>query len=126
MIMRITWGKVQPGMWPEYADAYRQTMEPISSGIQGLRGRWLAHDLDEADAGFAVSIWDSQADLDAYRSSELFEQQARPRSATTSSTSSAPTTARSTSSKTSGSPDAGAAHAPRQFRPQHATCRRSG
>ena len=75
MIMRITWGKVRPGMWPEYAEAYRQTMEPISSGIQGLRGRWLAHDLDEADAGFAVSIWDSQADLDAYRSSELFEQQ---------------------------------------------------
>ena len=75
MIMRITWGKVRPGMWPEYAEAYRQTMEPISSGIQGLRGRWLVHDLDEADAGFAVSIWDSQEDLDAYRDSELFEAQ---------------------------------------------------
>ncbi len=52
-------------------------MEPISSGIQGLRGRWLAHDRDEADAGFAVSIRNSQDDLDAYRTSELFEQEAQ-------------------------------------------------
>ncbi len=75
MIMRITWGKVRAGQWPEYAEAYRRTMEPLSGDIQGLRGRWLVHDLDEADAGFAVSIWDSRVDLDAYQSSELFEQQ---------------------------------------------------
>ena len=74
MIMRITWGKVQPGKWPEYAEAWRGTMEPISSDISRLRGRWLVHDLEEANAGFAVSIWDSMEDLDAYRSSEVFEQ----------------------------------------------------
>ena len=49
-------------------------MEPISADIGGLRGLRLVHDLQEADAGFAVSIWDSMEDLDAYRNSEVFEQ----------------------------------------------------
>ncbi len=75
MIMRITWGKVQPGKWGEYAEAYRQVMLPRSKDIQGLRGRWLVHDLDEPDAGFAVSIWDGMDDIEAYQASEIFEQE---------------------------------------------------
>ena len=75
MILRITWGRVRPGTWADYAEAYRETMLPRSGSIQGLRGRWLAHDLDDPDAGFAVSIWDSMDDIERYRSSEMFEQE---------------------------------------------------
>ena len=75
MIMRITWGKVQAGKWDEYRRAYEAVMLPRSRSIKGLRGRWLAQDRDDPDAGFAVSLWDSMEAIDAYRASPMFENE---------------------------------------------------
>ena len=40
MIMRITWGKLNPGTWDEFERVYKETL--AGKEIKGLRGRWLA------------------------------------------------------------------------------------
>jgi hypothetical protein len=45
MIMRMTWGKLRPGTWQEYEQAYHATVE--GQAIPGLRGRWLAQDVQD-------------------------------------------------------------------------------
>ena len=39
MIMRITWGKLRPGTWAAYEQAYHATV--AGKTVPGLRGRWL-------------------------------------------------------------------------------------
>lgn len=76
MIMRLTWGKLHPGTW----DAFEQAYKTMFAGKQtkGLRGRWLAQDTVDPDGGFAVSVWDSLEDLQAYEQSAFFQQEIRP------------------------------------------------
>lgn len=74
MIMRITWGKVHPGTWDEYERAYQSTVVEQSGNVEGLRARWLVQDRDDRDAGYAVSMWESQEHLQAYRDSDFFRQ----------------------------------------------------
>ena len=75
MIMRITWGKLAPGTWSEYEQTYNATVVAKSTNIKGLRGRWLAQDVQDHDAGYAVSLWDSQEDIEAYEQSDFFKQE---------------------------------------------------
>jgi heme-degrading monooxygenase HmoA len=75
MIMRITWGKLHPGKWSEYEQTYNATVIAKSTNIKGLRGRWLAQDVQVHDAGYAVSLWDSLDDMKAYEQSDFFKQQ---------------------------------------------------
>lgn len=76
MIMRITWGKLRSGSWQEFEQAYHNVV--VGKEVKGLRGRWLAQDLNDPDGGFSVSLWETQADMDAYEQSEVFQQQIRP------------------------------------------------
>lgn len=73
MIMRITWGKVHPGKWDEYEQVYRQAVVGQSKGIAGLVARWLVQDVEDHDAGYSVSIWDSAESLKAYEDSDLVQ-----------------------------------------------------
>jgi heme-degrading monooxygenase HmoA len=75
MIMRITWGRVHPGRWNEYEQTYRATVVAKSKNITGLRGRWLVQDVNDKDAGFAVSLWDSIEDMQAYEQSDFFKKE---------------------------------------------------
>jgi heme-degrading monooxygenase HmoA len=75
MIMRITWGKLQPGSWDGYEKTYRATVVAKGKNVKGLRGRWLAQDGQDRDAGFAVSLWDSMTDMQAYEQSELYQKE---------------------------------------------------
>ena len=76
MIMRITWGKLRAGCWPEYEQAYRAAV--ADKAVPGLRGRWLAHDVQDPDEGFAVSVWDSLEAMQAYEQSAVFKQEIQP------------------------------------------------
>lgn len=76
MIMRITWGKLRSGSWQEFEQAYHNVV--AGQAVKGLRGRWLAQDLNDPDGGFSVSLWETQADLQAYEQSEVFQNQIRP------------------------------------------------
>ena len=75
MIMRITWGKLRPGTWDEYEKTYRATVVAKGKNVKGLRGRWLAQDAQDKDTGFAVSLWDNQADMQAYEQSALYKEE---------------------------------------------------
>jgi heme-degrading monooxygenase HmoA len=70
MIMRITWGKLNPGTWNEFERMYKETL--VGKEIKGLRGRWLAQDATDPDGGFSVSLWETPEDLEAYEQSEAF------------------------------------------------------
>lgn len=76
MIMRITWGKLRPGTWQEFEQAYHNVV--AGKDAKGLRGRWLAQDCNDPDGGFSVSLWETQEDLQAYEQSDAFQQSIRP------------------------------------------------
>jgi heme-degrading monooxygenase HmoA len=70
MIMRITWGKLNPGTWDEFERVYKETL--AGKEIKGLRGRWLAQDASDPDGGFSLSLWETPEDLQADEQSEVF------------------------------------------------------
>ena len=78
MIMRITWGKIHPGKWSEFERTYKATVAARAQNVKGLRGRWLAQDATEKDAGYAVSLWESLADMQAYEQSALYKEVVAP------------------------------------------------
>ena len=78
MVIRITWGKLQPGKWDEFERTYNVTVVAKGKNVKGLRGRWLAQDATDADTGFAVSLWDSMADVQTYEQSALYKEIVAP------------------------------------------------
>ena len=46
--------------------------------MKGLRGRWLAQDVNDPNGGFAVSLWDTLEDMQAYEQSAVFKQEIQP------------------------------------------------
>jgi heme-degrading monooxygenase HmoA len=68
--MRITWGKLRPGSWDEYEKTYMDVMAGVAN-VPGLKQRWLARDIDDPDAGFAVSLWEGRNDFQRYEESDL-------------------------------------------------------
>lgn len=71
MILRISWGKVKPGTWPAFEEAYVQATGGWE--IDGLEGRWLCRDQADPDAGFTISLWKSPEDLATYEGGEAFK-----------------------------------------------------
>ena len=65
MMLRIIHGKLKPGTWDSYESAYKDVMKKAGK-IPGLRGRWLAHATDDSDAGYTMSLWESEAAMKAY------------------------------------------------------------
>jgi heme-degrading monooxygenase HmoA len=78
MIMRITWGKLRPGSWSDFERTYNATVAARGTRINGLRGRWLLQDTDDKDTGFAVSLWETGADMQSYEQSDLYRQDFAP------------------------------------------------
>lgn len=78
MYMRIVWGKVRPGQWEQYEEAYKSVLRPGRENIRGLKGRWLARDTGDPDAGYSVSLWESTEALERYESSEFFRRKVLP------------------------------------------------
>ena len=69
MIMRINWGRIKDGTWSEYEQAFRNTAVARGGETKGLMGRWLVRDIEDGNAGFSVSLWDSKEDVQAYEQS---------------------------------------------------------
>lgn len=76
--MRIVWGKVRPGQWEQYEEVYKHVLRLGREHIQGLQGRWLVRDIDDPDAGYSVSLWESTAAIDRYETSDFFLQEVKP------------------------------------------------
>ena len=78
MYMRIIWGKLRAGQWQQYEEAYKNVLRPGREHIRGLKGRWLVRNLDDPDAGYSVSLWDSEEAMARYEASEFFRRKVKP------------------------------------------------
>ena|ERR1700722_13300372 len=65
MRMIVSWGRVKSGTWSEFERLFLQA-DAATQSSQGLRCRWLLRDLDDADAGFAISLWNSAEAMERY------------------------------------------------------------
>jgi heme-degrading monooxygenase HmoA len=65
MQMRIIWGKILPGQWDAFEAAFKKALE-IRGEVQGLKGQWLLRDQNDPDAGYSISQWESEADMQAF------------------------------------------------------------
>ena len=72
MVMRITWGRLRGGTWNEFERSYRANIQ--GKTVKGLRGRLLVQDSGDKDTGFAMSLWENLADMEAYETSKLYEE----------------------------------------------------
>lgn len=65
MFMRISWGRIKAGKWDEYEKRFdRLAAAQTASG--GPKRRWLVRDIDDKDAGFAISVFDTEAEMRAW------------------------------------------------------------
>ena len=65
MRMIISWGRVKSGTWSVFEHLFLQA-DAATQSTPGLQCRWLLRDLDDADAGFAISLWKSPEAMDRY------------------------------------------------------------
>ena len=77
MMLRIIHGKLKPGTWESYERAYKEVTAKAGK-IPGLKGRWLAHAVDDPDAGYTMSLWADEAAMRAYESSAVLQQTILP------------------------------------------------
>jgi heme-degrading monooxygenase HmoA len=77
MMLRIIHGKLKPGTWESYERAYKEVTAKAGK-IPGLKGRWLAHAVDDPDAGYTMSLWADEAAMRAYESSDVLQQTILP------------------------------------------------
>lgn len=65
MFMRISWGRIKEGQWAEYEARFKKLAEAnVAQG--GPKKRWLVRDLDDPNAGFAISAFDTEIELRAW------------------------------------------------------------
>ena len=77
MFSRISWGKIQEGKWGQFESAFKDAV--AKAGNQpGLKGRMLMRDINDPDAGFTVSFWDTEADMRKYEASDTMKKVVLP------------------------------------------------
>ena len=69
MMLRIIHGKLRPGTWDSFERAYKDVMAKAGK-IPGLKGRWLAHAIDDPDAGYTMSLWEDEEAMGAYENGD--------------------------------------------------------
>ena len=65
MFIRIVWGKIVPGKWNEFEAAFKASMA-TRGDLKGLKDHWLARDQQDANAGYSISLWDTEADMNTF------------------------------------------------------------
>jgi heme-degrading monooxygenase HmoA len=73
MMLRIIHGRLKPGTWNAYERAYKEAMTKTGK-IPGLRARWLSHAVDDPDAGYTVSVWESEEAMRTYEKGEILKK----------------------------------------------------
>lgn len=72
-IVRLSGGRLKPGSWDAFEKAYREFAERMAQ-VPGLKDRSLLKDTTKEDAGWAVTVWESQEAIDAYNRSDLAQE----------------------------------------------------
>ena len=76
MHVRLSWGKVRPGSWAAYEDAYRASLR--DNEVDGLIVRYLIQSSADPDEGWSLSVWDDAASAERYETGPLFDQVTAP------------------------------------------------
>lgn len=77
MFARISWGTIQSGQWDAFEAAFRRAVS--KAGVQpGLKGRMLLRDVDDENAGFTLSFWESEQAMRDYEESEVMARDVMP------------------------------------------------
>ena len=69
MYMRIVWGKILPGKWNEFEVAFKTAMTTRGE-VKGLKDHWLARDQNDANAGFSITLWDTDSAMQTFWDSQ--------------------------------------------------------
>jgi heme-degrading monooxygenase HmoA len=77
MYVRILWGRLRHGMWPEYEKHYNERIQSITQGLGGFQGRQLLQSTENPDEGLSITLWDSLEDLRSYDQSPGRQEAAR-------------------------------------------------
>ena len=76
--MANTGGDIYPR--PQTAPDPLATAEVLKAGkFSGLKGRWLAHAVDDQDAGYTLSLWENEAAMRIYENSAILQKTIQPR-----------------------------------------------
>jgi heme-degrading monooxygenase HmoA len=78
MMIRIIHGKLKAGTWDSYERTYKEVMANAGK-IRGLKGRWLAHEVDNPDAGYTISLWENEEAMRAYEAGDILQNGILPR-----------------------------------------------
>lgn len=62
MLMRITWGKVRPGLWDKFEETLKRAAEHEMSG---LIKRWMVRDTRDTSSMFIVTLWKDTESMDS-------------------------------------------------------------
>jgi heme-degrading monooxygenase HmoA len=73
MYMRIIWGRIVAGQWDGFEAAYKKATS-LRGNVKGLKNQWLARDQGDPDAGYSITLWDSEADMRAFWDSKKREE----------------------------------------------------
>lgn len=73
MHMRIVWGRILPGRWDAFEAAYKEAVARRGE-LRGLKDQWLLRDKNDPEAGYSISLWESEADMHAYRESPAWTE----------------------------------------------------
>ena len=77
MFSRISWGKIQDGKWDEFEAAFKEVV--AKAGAQpGLKGRMLLRDKVDPNAGFTISVWETEQDMKNYENSATMKELVLP------------------------------------------------
>ena len=69
MHMRIVWGKIVPGKWNEFEAAFKTAMAARGQ-VKGLVDHWLARDQGDANAGYSITLWETEKDMTSFWDSD--------------------------------------------------------
>jgi heme-degrading monooxygenase HmoA len=65
MHMQVVWGRILAGRWDAFEAAYKEAIARRGE-VKGLKDQWLLRDQNDPDAGYSISLWESEADMQAY------------------------------------------------------------
>jgi len=73
MYMRIIWGRIALGQWDGFEAAYKKATL-LRGDVKGLKNQWLARDQVDPDAGYSITLWDTEEDMRAFWDSKKREE----------------------------------------------------
>ena len=73
MYLRIVWGKIVPGKWNEFEAAFVAAMAKRGE-LEGLQNHWLARAQADPNAGYSITLWNSEADMKTFWDSDARKQ----------------------------------------------------